>query len=47
VDWGSPRFDWWVTGEEEDGGSGTVVDGVVAPEVSEVEGGLYGVWNAR
>jgi hypothetical protein len=41
MDRGSPGFDRWVTDEEEDGGSGTVFDGVVAPEVLEVDRGLY------
>jgi hypothetical protein len=40
---GLTRVDWWVAGEEEDGGSGTVFDGVVAPEVLEVDGDAYRV----
>jgi hypothetical protein len=41
MDRGSPGFDAWVAGEEEDSGSGMAFDGMVAPKVLEVDRGLY------
>jgi hypothetical protein len=41
MDRGSPGFDRWVADEEEDGGSGTVFDGAVAPKLLEVDRGFY------